>query len=93
MLMDNKNSNDAEDSQNLDQKKNTAIIQQIMAQETSSQDNEEIRSTIVSEKNSEVDLSKNQIEDVDADRSKLTDTTEIKEVPNSITTEIKKPTK
>ena len=59
MLMDNKNSNDAEDSQNLDQKKNTAIIQQIMAQETSSQDNEEIRSTIVSEKNSEVDLSKN----------------------------------
>jgi len=64
-----------------------------MAQETSSQDNEEIRSTIVSEKNSEVDLSKNQIEDVDADRSKLTDTTEIKEVPNSITTEIKKPTK
>ena len=59
MLMDNKNSNDAEDSQNLDQKKNTAIIQQIMAQETSSQDNEEIRSTIVSERNTEVDLSKN----------------------------------
>ena len=93
MLMENKNSNDAEDSQNLDQKKNTAIIQQIMAQETSSQDNEEIRSTIVSEKNSEVDLSKNQIEDVDADKSKLTDITEIKEVPNGITTEIKKPTK